>query len=209
MNQLQHRAGNEEGFVLVVALMILVILSLIGIAGLTTSTFEKQIAGNDWNAKRTFYRADGGLSQGIELVEQSFACPGGFNNGAGTQKILENHLLVLERGGNDMMLYMNDRLDTDDAIKNERGCFLNPAPFYDAAFPVDALGNLPTHDVGFLYVGGTAVPMPGGNVEMGAGSPGFARVMDIHAQYLGPKNSETIISAVWRHRIGNEGSCKY
>ena len=79
MKQLRNISQKEDGYVLVVALLVMAILSLLGIAGMNTSIFEMQVAGNDWNAKRTFYRADGGISRGIELVEQSLACPGGFS----------------------------------------------------------------------------------------------------------------------------------
>ena len=71
---MQTFLNNEKGFVMVVALMILVILSLIGIAGLDTSMFEEQIAGNDWSAKRTFYKSDGGTELGSELLEYNFSC---------------------------------------------------------------------------------------------------------------------------------------
>ncbi len=54
MEQLRNISNNENGYVLVVALMIMAILSLLGIAGINTSMFEEQIAGNDWNAKRYF-----------------------------------------------------------------------------------------------------------------------------------------------------------
>lgn len=216
----QYSVQNEEGFVLVVALMILVILSLIGIAGLTTSTFEKQIAGNDWNAKRTFYRADGGLSQGIELIEQNLACGNGFNNGAGVNVLIEDQFFVLEQDGNNLRFSGNKALDKDTLIKADRKCFLNPATeqLFDVVYPADADGNFPSHDVGFLYVGSEKKELPGGALQMAAGyegkgkssaQGGVAMIMDIYSQYLGPKNSESIISAVWLHTIGNEGNCKY
>ena len=52
MNQLRNISHKEDGYVLVVALLVMAILSLLGIAGMNTSTFEMQVAGNDWNAKR-------------------------------------------------------------------------------------------------------------------------------------------------------------
>ena len=38
---------------------------------------------------------------------------------------------------------------------------------------------------------------------------GVAKIYDIYSQFLGPKNSESIIVAGWRHLIGTEGKCKY
>ena len=74
MEHMQKCLKNEGGFVMVVALMTLVILTLIGIAGLDTSIFEEQIAGNDWGAKQTFYKSDGGTELGSELLEYNFSC---------------------------------------------------------------------------------------------------------------------------------------
>jgi hypothetical protein len=53
---------NERGTVLVVALMILVILTIIGIVVVTTSTRNIQIAGYDVLYKQAFYNADAGIS---------------------------------------------------------------------------------------------------------------------------------------------------
>ena len=221
MNRAQHRVNNEEGFVLVVALMILVILSLIGIAGLNTSIFEKQIAGNDWNAKRTFYRADGGVSLGSELLEQSFACPDGFNGGVGSQVVLAGTpVLVQARNANQLKLWANPGID-QDALKDDRKCLLDPDfnQRFDAAYPMGSDGALPTVDVGYLYVGGETSVMAGGALQMAAGyegkgkssaQGGAAKEMDIYSQYLGPKNSEAIIMMGWRHLIGSEGgTCNY
>ncbi len=56
--------GNQDGFVLVVAMMIMTVLSLLGIAGLETTTAELQISGNDRNEKTTFYGAESGCWRG-------------------------------------------------------------------------------------------------------------------------------------------------
>ncbi|MBV5326180.1 MAG: hypothetical protein JZU65_00875, partial [Chlorobium sp.] len=77
--------GNEEGFVLVVSLLILVVLTLLGIAATRTTMVEVQIAGNDKVATRTFYMADGGTEVAINMIEENLSCPTGFsgalNNG--------------------------------------------------------------------------------------------------------------------------------
>lgn len=214
MDQLQHISRNEEGFVLVVALMIMAILSIIGIFGISTSIMEQQIAGNDWNAKRTFYRADGGISVGSELLEQSFACAEGFNGGAGTETVIENTVLVRERDGNSMMLWTNKKM-SGTLIKGKVDDPLNTS---DAAYPVDAGGNPPAVDVGYLYFGGETSILPGGALQMAAGyegkgksagQGGAAKLFDIYSQFLGPKRSESIIVGGWRHLIGTEGDCKY
>ncbi len=52
------RKNDDAGFILVTTLLILVILSLIGIAGTRNSSVELQIAGNDKTIKETFYDAE-------------------------------------------------------------------------------------------------------------------------------------------------------
>ena len=79
--------------------LIMAILSLLGIAGINTSMFEVQVAGNDWNAKDTFYKADGGIWLGSEVLEQNFGCAMGFKD-----NILDGYVAV-ETG--DLVLYDN------------------------------------------------------------------------------------------------------
>lgn len=52
---------NQEGVSLVVALLILLVLTLIGISALSTTTFETNIAGNERLYNRAFYTADAGV----------------------------------------------------------------------------------------------------------------------------------------------------
>jgi len=49
---------NESGFVLVIAMLIMVVLTVVGIAALNSSTIELRISGNDRVAKRNFYDAE-------------------------------------------------------------------------------------------------------------------------------------------------------
>jgi Tfp pilus assembly protein PilX len=56
--------ANEDGFVLLVALMTMVILSIIGISALNTTDIELQIAGNDRLEKQIFYGTESGCTRG-------------------------------------------------------------------------------------------------------------------------------------------------
>ena len=62
-------ARNEEGMVLVLCLITLVVLSLIGVAATTTSRLEVEISGNDKTAKEAFYAAEMALIVGETVVE--------------------------------------------------------------------------------------------------------------------------------------------
>ena len=56
------RLRDENGSILVVAMMILVILTIIGIVATNMSTVELNIAGNELAYKKAFYAADAGVS---------------------------------------------------------------------------------------------------------------------------------------------------
>ena len=61
MKRISTKIRNEEGSVLVIALMILVLLTIIGISTSTTSEIDVQIAGNDKLYKNVLYTADAGI----------------------------------------------------------------------------------------------------------------------------------------------------
>jgi type IV pilus assembly protein PilX len=52
---------NESGVALVIALLMIVILSLIGLASSSSSTFEIKLSGNKRGATDAFYAAEGGV----------------------------------------------------------------------------------------------------------------------------------------------------
>jgi hypothetical protein len=64
---------NESGAALVVALLMIVILSLIGLASSSSSTFEIRLSGNKRGATDAFYSADAGL-QSVMGNTANFTC---------------------------------------------------------------------------------------------------------------------------------------
>lgn len=59
MKQISYIIKNEEGSVLVVALLVLVAMTVIGIAAISTSSLDTRIAGNEKFHKIAFYAAEG------------------------------------------------------------------------------------------------------------------------------------------------------
>lgn len=59
---------NQDGFVLIVAMMILIILSLIGTYALNTTDIELRIAGNERQEKQIFYGTESGCRRGGQWV---------------------------------------------------------------------------------------------------------------------------------------------
>jgi Tfp pilus assembly protein PilX len=68
MEKLTKTINNEQGFVLVASLMMLMVLMIIGIAATNTTTLELQISGNDKLAKQTFYQAEGVVAEAVRVV---------------------------------------------------------------------------------------------------------------------------------------------
>jgi hypothetical protein len=60
---------EEKGAVMVVAVMVLAILTLVGIAATRNSTVELKIAGHDAAYRQAMYNADSGISFALRLNE--------------------------------------------------------------------------------------------------------------------------------------------
>jgi len=57
----------QKGVSLVIALMILLVLTLIGISAISTTTFETNIAGNERLYNRAFYTSDAGVDYFVSM----------------------------------------------------------------------------------------------------------------------------------------------
>jgi len=68
-DSLLRECQSEQGFVLVVALWLLVVLSLVGIAALNTTGLELQIAGNDRQEKQVFFGVESGCMRGGQWLK--------------------------------------------------------------------------------------------------------------------------------------------
>ncbi len=61
--QTKTTCHSEEGFVLIISIMIMVAVALLGIAATKTAVFEMQIAGNEKWAQEQFFQADSGINE--------------------------------------------------------------------------------------------------------------------------------------------------
>lgn len=68
---------NESGVALVLALVMIVILTLIGLASTYTSTFEMKLSGNKRGSTDAFYAADSGVQVTVANIE-NFSLPGKY-----------------------------------------------------------------------------------------------------------------------------------
>ncbi|MFC1831924.1 PilX N-terminal domain-containing pilus assembly protein [Thermodesulfobacteriota bacterium] len=71
--------NNEQGYIMVWALLLLIVVTLLGVAGISTSIFEERMAANEALHKQTFYQADGGTEVGLGLLIHNINCISGFS----------------------------------------------------------------------------------------------------------------------------------
>ncbi|MHB1349583.1 MAG: pilus assembly PilX family protein [Desulfobulbaceae bacterium] len=207
----RNTVHGEDGFVLVMALLVMLVLTIIGIAATTNTSIELQIAGNDKVHKRTFYEAEAGAILGSEVLEQAFSCPVGFAKTSTVDSVdvadLTGTVVRVYDRDNDLVLYHNEY--PDDTI-------IGDITKADAAYP---LANLASgEETGYLYFGGETQMLAGGALQMAAGyegkgksagQGGSAKIFDIYSQFRGLVNSESIVMFGWMHLVGMEGDCNY
>ncbi len=72
---------RQSGSVLVVGLIILLALTLLGIAGMQTTTMEERMAGNTRNRDLAFQAAEAALREGESFLQAAFLPPFENSNG--------------------------------------------------------------------------------------------------------------------------------
>ena len=198
--------NNQRGSALIIALLMLVVLTLLGISATTTSTVELQISGNDKLYKRSFFAADGGTAAGSELVEQN------IEDRDWTDDSPRGNVAILNGD-----FYLNR--DTDAGI--------DPVPSdtnQDLVIPLSAIvdenldGVIDVNDSPFLLdtsvprtnlkiVGnsqlstGSAVQLASGyeGKGKGAGGGGAWIIFDIRAQHRDVRDTAVMVRLGWRH----------
>jgi len=109
MNRLM--LGDQKGIALIVALIMLLVLTLIGMSAISSTFFESKISGNDRFGAAAFYAAKGGVDVGINQLPVTTAYSGnigsdetyrsGRMNPAAPQDLL--YLGAMGRSGYDVM----------------------------------------------------------------------------------------------------------
>ncbi len=72
--------GDQKGVVLVIALIMLLVLTLIGISSISSSFYEAKISGNDRFGAAAFYAAKGGVDRGISQLPTVTAYSGNIGS---------------------------------------------------------------------------------------------------------------------------------
>ena len=83
-------ASDTRGFVLVVCIVLLLLLSLIGIISVTTSNNDVSISGNELHQTGAFYAAESGLEKAVSTVIRSYETTGNPPNPLPSDSATEN-----------------------------------------------------------------------------------------------------------------------
>jgi hypothetical protein len=192
---------GEDGYIVVITLIILMLMTILGIAVTRSTSVELQIAANDKIKKTTFFEADGATEIASELTEQNLGCMSGFTDGGSGYAVIGD--------------------DAASAVRVETLAFWQNT---DADLPTDANrdmvfpDNYGTSPHTNMRVGGSIGLAHGSAIQMvagyegkgkGAGGGGGHILYDIVAQRLGHNNAESVIQIQWRHVIGQEGACNH
>ncbi|MCI5222099.1 MAG: hypothetical protein D3924_05365 [Candidatus Electrothrix sp. AR4] len=165
----ETRHNNQDGFVLIAALLILLVLTLMGIAVNRNTTTEWRIAMNDREAKDTFYLSDAATELSAEVLVQNIACSGFDENVNGMELLgadkdyniyIEKHALGFWRfyAPNGIGV-PTDGMDTDgdgegdgwDCDTDDDGIGNSVAVDYECS-PAAGEALIPTHDIIFPYI---------------------------------------------------------
>ena len=204
------RAHGEQGFVLITALLVMLVLTIIGIATTTNTSLELQIAGNDKVHKQTFYSAEAGAILGAELLEQNMNCVTGFdstgtvdgNPVAAIEGLIQVKTLDFAYNSPDLDKYKSANLEST----------IMTDTLADFVFPIGGT------ELTYGYASGSTVMQAGGSLMMAAGyerkgksaaAGGVSILFDIYSRHMGADESESIVLFGWRHLVGDESSCIY
>jgi len=192
MKLLINHAKNEDGSVLIVALLILVFLTIIGISATTTTNIEIQIAGNEKFHKIAFYHADSGVYTTPKLISACIDSGAEINIGSGTTEPDIEYIT-----GSSSTLFYRQVMYPDEYDEGDK----------DIQFTLG--GNNIQVDVensGSKNLAGGGVEFAAGAEGIGAGSGGGVAIyykMDSSGD--GPANSISNVSAVYRKVVGVSG----
>ncbi|MBU1343058.1 MAG: pilus assembly PilX N-terminal domain-containing protein [Proteobacteria bacterium] len=181
---------NENGSTIIIAMLILVVLTIIGLAANQTSVTEIQIAANDKNYKISFHNADSGVFTIPKIISEAIDTKSTPNIGNPAP------FTYFDTGTND---------------SNGRTLFRELAGFetYDTAadisFQSDGINNIIV-DIERLR----SITLIGGGAEFASGAEGAGTSMKgiyfgLDSIGSGPDNSSTTIGATYLKVVGAAG----
>ncbi len=155
---------EEEGYILVTCLVIMVVLTLVGIMATNTSYMEVTSSVNDRVAKSAFYRADSGVYTAPKVIRESLDEAAALN--------LPNFQLINPVDGT-----TESSSDFYDKMKG----YIDAGPGVDPSSTISFQQNTQTTTVNILQSG--SEPLEGESVEFLSGYGGTGQAMAFTVLY--------------------------
>lgn len=206
---------NENGFVMIASLLILLVLTLLGIAVNQNSETEWRIAMNDRLQKETFYQADAASELAAEVLEQSIACLGFANSDNG--KVLAGYnpynVYIEPHKEGFWRYYAPDGVKMPNDPEGERQMVF-PAVLVGGVFDRAQTNARPHANIN---IGGNTRLSSGAAIQMAAGYEGLgqgismggaALIYSINVRQVDPVNGgEAAVCVQYGHIMGKAGVC--
>jgi hypothetical protein len=192
-----YKANNENGFVLVTSMMVLIVLTLIGVLAMNNSNTERMISGNDRIHKQTFYNADGGTELAQHVVYQNTMCLDA--NGFTSNSLFNGNPAALLNGS----VRVEDLIfaDATPAIVTNVSDNIRAFAYYPEANVNDGAPhtNFLTTFTTALSAGNPQQMVSGYDAPIGQGQvAGTHRRYLIASQHFGIDNSQSLVQVRWR-----------
>jgi len=186
MKTIARRVQDEEGSILVVALLIMVLLTMIGVWGSTTTESEIRMARNETFYKRAFFNADSGVYATPKLISAAFDGGSGDPDLSGTA-----------------MSYVGS---TNTFFREIMGYDAHD-PEYEVMFSLeDHLVEVDVERLGQENLVGASAEFAAGAEGIGTGSSGGVGILyQMNSRGMGPANAATTVTAVYRKVVGTPG----
>ncbi|MBF0413430.1 MAG: pilus assembly PilX N-terminal domain-containing protein [Desulfamplus sp.] len=184
---------DDKGSAIVIAMMVLLIVTIIGLSTIDNAITEKTIATNEILHQQAFYAADGGTEVAEQLIQANIDSFTGFTKPAVYKDDDGKTLLTVE--DSHLKFWINDPITTDPWVTTSSD---DDRDFYMATDP--GITN--------FKIGSTTKFSKGGAIEMAAGyegrgksaSSGFHLLYDIYAQHKwDDRNVKSTIMVQWRY----------
>ena len=186
---LNRTLHSEEGSMIVIALLVLVILTLIGASITSRTQVEIQISGNDSFHRMAFHLADSGTSAAPKVIS---ACLD-----AGAEETIDN-VTYLRTDGTE---------GQDGTFYRELMGYIPHDTAHDLRFQLDPYTiDVDVRRIAQVNLAGRGSEFAAGAEGVGVGSTGGVAILyEVDSQAPGPSASLSNVSAIYRKIVGVAG----
>jgi Tfp pilus assembly protein PilX len=198
MKRLSSLKTDEQGSVIIVALVILVLLTIIGLSASSTTSIETQIAGNEKFQKAAFNNADSGVPVTAKLVTAMLT--------TNSEPAIANvtYLMPGITPGTVVTDTSNKVIDQLSAGAPSSTVAYDNRSDIQLSFSGNNTASIDIQRTGQSPVAGSEIGGASGYESIGGGSAGGGTEIyyNLNSTGQGPSNSQSVITANYRKVVG-------